>query len=160
MHLVTCTPCGANMVKMVSSAKAVAIYFMVEEIATGIQSVETIANRCWRKKVISDRAYKQVLRPHLLPDSANRALLRLIEASIREEDMHFEEFFEILGDELPPQIAKDVISKITYHLKETHEHTNLKQCTKDDVQNETNEKEAADETSDTTQNSKDSNLLG
>ena len=148
---------------MASSTKAIAIQYTAEEIATSIQSVETIANRCWRKKIISNEVYKEVLRPHPLADTANKALLLVnaVEASIREEEAHFGEFLEILGNELEPQVAKELISRIGYHLEETRERTNLDQCTKD-TQDELDhgQKEAVTETTDTpfVQVSKDSNL--
>ena len=142
---------------MAANVKAIAIHLAAEEIATAIQSVEAIANRCWRKNIISEQVYKQVLRPH---PSINpvQVLLEAVEASIREEEAHFGEFLEILGHELQPQVAKDVISKITYHLEETRERTNIDQCTEDDTQNGTDQKGAVADTSDT-QVSKDSNLL-
>ena len=148
---------------MASSTKAIAIHYTAEEIATGIQSVETIANRCWRKKIISNEVYKEVLRPHPSADTANKALLLVnaVEASIREEEAHFGEFLEILGNELEPQVAKELISRIGYHLEETRERTNLDQCT-EDTQDKLDhaQKEAVTKTTDTpfVQVSKDSNL--
>ena len=132
---------------MALSIKAVAVHLTAEEIATAIKSVEAIANRCWRKKIISDQNYKEVLGPHPSVETAKQILLQAVEASIREEEAFFNDFLDILGNELPPQIAKDLITKITYHLEETFEHTNLDQCT-EDTQNEPDQKGAvATETS-------------
>ena len=142
---------------MAANVKAIAIHLAAEEIATAIQSVEAIANLCWRKNIISEQVYKQILRPH---PSINpvQVLLEAVKASIREEEEHFGEFLEILGHELQPQVAKDVISKINYHLEETRERTNIDQCTENDTQKGTDQIGAVAKTSDT-QVSKDSNLL-
>jgi hypothetical protein len=146
---------------MAANVKATAIHLASEEIATAIhgQSVEAIANRCWRKNIISEQVYKQILRPHPSIDPV-RVLLEAVEASIREEEAHFGEFLEILGNELQPQAYKDVESQITYHLEEARERTKLAQCTEDDTQNESNEIEVVAETTDTqSAQVSDSNLL-
>lgn len=116
-----------------SDTKAATIHLLAEEIATGIQSVEAVANRCWRKKIISNKVYKEVLRPNPSNEShgAVKILLKAVEASIREEQKHFDDFLEILRNELEPEVAKNLISKITYHLEESLERINLDQSTED-----------------------------
>ena len=142
-----------------ANVKATAIYLASKEIATAIQSVEVIANRCWRKNIISEQIYKQIiLRPHPSSELV-RVLLDAVEASIREEEAHFSEFLEILGRELQPEAYKHVMFQITYHLEEMRERKNLAQCTEDDTQNETNETGVAEMTDPQSVQVSDSNLF-
>ena len=142
-----------------AALKATAIHLASEEIATATQSVEAIANRCWRKNIISEQIYKQILRPHPSGEPVVQVLLDAVEASIREEEARFGEFLEILERELQPEAYKYVMSRVTYHLEETRERKNLAQSTEDDMQNETNETEAAEMTNTQSVQVSDSNLF-
>ena len=141
-----------------ANLKATAIHLASEEIATAIQSVEAIANRCWVKNIISEQVYKQVLRPHPSTEPV-RVLLDAVEASIREEEARFGGFLEILGRELQPEAYKYVMFQVTYHLEETRERKDLAQCTEDDTQNETNETGVAEMTDTQSVQVSDSNLF-
>ena len=111
--------------------KATVIRHLSEDIASAIQSTETVANRCWRKKVISDDIYRAVLR-NQDPQIKHTTLLEAVEAGIRANEEYFEVFLEILKNELEPEIAKSLIPRIHCCLEEETERVNIDQSTEED----------------------------
>lgn len=109
--------------------KALVIQHLRNEIRSAVESADVLANRCWRRGLISKDKYKTVLREH---DSNAKydLLLSAVEASIRDEEARFDVFLEILEGELEPSVAKTLISKILAHLQEVQERrASIDQCT-------------------------------
>ena len=117
------------------SQKAAAIHHFRDDLATAIESVQAVANRCLRMSIISDDTYRAILRPPVSNEAATprTLLLEAVEDSIRQEGTHYEKFMDVLERELEPTVAKTLTSKISYHLQETRERANLDQCTEQET---------------------------
>lgn len=126
------------------SKKAAVIFQLNDEIAAAIRSVDTagVANRCWRSKCISDEAYKAVLKARAPEQTATALLLEAVQAGICEEERRFGDFVDILKDELQPDVAKSLITKILARVAEVEERAHIDQCTEDESSDKANNEES------------------